>query len=72
MNHFYKGVDLGTASQYDLSEKLQLSPVLISFENEVSKDEEHVFGLYAFAENDNLADKHPRNEQSENFGILLL
>lgn len=56
MNYFYKGVDLRTASQYDLSEKLQLSPVLISFENEVSEDEERVSGLYAFAENHNLDD----------------
>jgi hypothetical protein len=56
MNYLYKGVDLRTASQYDLSEKLHLSPVLISFENEVSKDEERVFGLYAFAENHNLDD----------------
>ena len=56
MNYLYKGVDLRTASQYDLSEKLHLSPVLISFENEVSKDEERVFGLYAFAENHHLDD----------------
>lgn len=56
MNYFYKGIDLRAASQYDLSEKLQLSPVLISFENEVSKDEERVAGLFAFAENHNLND----------------
>lgn len=52
----YKGVDLRIASQYDLSEKLQLAPVLISFENEVSEDEERIAGLFAFAENHNLED----------------
>lgn len=56
MNYLYKEVDLRTASQYDLSEKLQLNPVIVSFENEVSEDEERVSGLYAFAENHNLND----------------
>lgn len=56
MDYFYKGVDLRTASQNDLSEVLQLSPVLVSFENEISEDEKRVLGLFAFAENHNLED----------------
>lgn len=56
MDYFYKGVDLRIASQDDLSDILQLPSVLVSFENEISEEEERICGLFAFAENHNLND----------------
>lgn len=52
----FKNVDLKTATQYDLAEVLGLSPVLVSFEKEMSEEEQRISELFAFAENYNLSE----------------
>lgn len=52
----YKGIELKSATQNDLSEVLGLPIVLVSPESEISEEEERIMGLFAFAEHHNLAD----------------
>lgn len=52
----YKGINLKTASQFDLSKKMGLPPILISFDNNISEEEQRILELFAFAENYNLPD----------------
>jgi|GEM_PF-3217794 hypothetical protein len=52
----YKGVNLKLATQRDLSKVLNLPIVLVSFEKNLSEEQERIAGLFAFAENYNLHD----------------
>lgn len=52
----FENINLKTATQYDLAEALGLSPVLVSFEKEISEDEQRISELFAFAENHNLTE----------------
>lgn len=52
----FRDIDLKTASQYDLAKVLGLTPVLVSFEENVSEEQQRIYELFAFAENYNLSE----------------
>lgn len=52
----FRDIDLKTASQYDLAKALGLSPVLVSFEENISEEQQLISELFAFAENYELSE----------------